>query len=189
MSNLVLPVCDRIHEEASKILFPGAVAVDATMGNGLDTLFLCRKVGKEGKVYAFDIQETAVKETEALLKSAEEGSSARLILDGHENMAFYVKEKIQCALFNLGYLPKGDHRIVTRKETTLKALETATSLLAPGGAVFLALYWGHPGGEEEKSAVESFAEDLPSSLWSVSETSFPNKRKAPLMMVIQKKTR
>ena len=104
-------------------------------------------------------------------------------------MALYVKEEIQCVLFNLGYLPKGDHRIVTQKETTVKALETAVSLLAPGGAVFLALYWGHPGGEEEKSAVESFAQDLPSSLWSVSETCFPNKKKAPLMMVIQKKTR
>ena len=189
MSNLVLPVCERIHEEASKILFPGAVAVDATMGNGFDTLFLCRKVGKEGRVYAFDIQDTALKETEALLKKAEIGSVARLIRDGHENMALYVKEEIQCVLFNLGYLPKGDHRIVTQKETTVKALETAVSLLAPGGAVFLALYWGHPGGEEEKSAVESFAQDLPSSLWSVSETCFPNKKKAPLMMVIQKKTR
>ena len=189
MNDLVLPVCDRIHEEASKILFPGAVAVDATMGNGFDTLFLCRKVGKEGRVYAFDIQDTALKETEALLKKAEIGSAARLIRDGHENMALYVKEEIQCVLFNLGYLPKGDHRIVTQKETTVKALETAVSLLAPGGAVFLALYWGHPGGEEEKSAVESFARDLPSSLWSVSETCFPNKKKAPLMMVIQKKTR
>ncbi|MGN0962035.1 MAG: class I SAM-dependent methyltransferase, partial [Clostridia bacterium] len=100
MSNLVLPVCERIHEEASKILFPGAVAVDATMGNGFDTLFLCRKVGKEGRVYAFDIQDTALKETEALLKKAEIGSVARLISDGHENMALYVKEEIQCVLFN-----------------------------------------------------------------------------------------
>lgn len=189
MRELVLPVCDWIHEEASKILFPGAVAVDATMGNGFDTLFLCQKVGKKGKVYAFDIQETALRETEALLKTTEDGSAARLILDGHEKMAAYVKEEIQCALFNLGYLPKGDHRIITQKETTVKALDAAISLLAPGGAVFLALYWGHPGGEEEKSAVESYVRDLPSSLWSVSETSFPNKEKAPLMMVIQKKLR
>lgn len=187
MRNLVLPVCDWIHEEASKILFPGDVAVDGTMGNGFDTLFLCEKVGKEGKVYAFDIQETAKMETASLLRKAGNETPVQLILDGHEHMADYVEEEIQCALFNLGYLPKGDHQIVTQKETTVKALEAAASLLKPGGALFLALYWGHPGGEEEKAAVEAFAGDLPSSLWSVSETSFPNKTKAPLMMVIQKR--
>jgi len=159
------------------------------MGNGFDTLFLCRAVGEEGRVYAFDIQETALRKTETLLSANGCSGRARLILDGHEQMAEYVKEEIQCAFFNLGYLPKGDHEITTKENTTIKALDAAVSLLAPGGAVFMALYWGHPGGEEEKSAVESYVGDLPSSLWSVAETSFPNRKKAPLMMVIQKKLR
>lgn len=189
MTELVLSVCDHMHEEAAKILFPGAVAVDATMGNGIDTLFLCRAVGNEGKVYAFDIQETALNETRALLKAENCGSQAQLILAGHQCMADYVNENIQCVFFNLGYLPKGDHQITTKEDTTIQALDAAISLLAPGGAIFMALYWGHPGGEEEKSAVESYVQDLPSSLWSVAETSFPNKKKAPLMMVIQKKLR
>ncbi len=34
----------------------GDVVVDATCGNGLDSLWLARAVGRSGKLYAFDIQ-------------------------------------------------------------------------------------------------------------------------------------
>ena len=187
MIDLVPAVCDLIHAEAEKILFPGAVAVDATVGNGFDTLFLCRAVGDNGKVYGFDIQSEAIETTKTLLSNNQYIDRVQLVCDGHENMTKYVKESIDCALFNLGYLPKGDHLITTQKETTVKALEAALSLLKSGGAVFIALYWGHPGGEEERSAVEAFAEGLSTSQWKVSETSFLNRNKAPLMMIIQKK--
>ena len=33
---------------------PGDTVIDATMGNGHDTLMLCEAVGPEGRVYAFD---------------------------------------------------------------------------------------------------------------------------------------
>ena len=189
MSELVISVCDMIHRESEKVLFEGAVAVDGTMGNGFDTLFLCEKVGKNGKVYGFDIQTSALENTKQLLKNNDCVEQAVLIEDSHHRIDEYVKTNIDCAIFNLGYLPKGDHLITTKKDTTVCALEKTLSLLNPGGAVFIALYWGHPGGEEERSAVEEFAGNLPSSQWDVSETSFLNKRKAPLMMVIQKKTR
>lgn len=187
MIDLVPQVCDLVHSEAQKLLYPGAVVVDATMGNGNDTLFLCNCVGEEGKVYGFDIQAEALKNTEQLLSEHHCADRAVLFCVGHETMADYVKEPVDCALFNLGYLPKGDHRITTKKDTTVHALEAALSLLKPGGAVFIALYWGHPGGEEERSAVEAFAQKLSPSCWKVSETSFPNRNKAPLMMIIQKK--
>ena len=38
-------------------LYPGARAIDATMGNGHDTQWLCEQVGNEGCVYAFDVQQ------------------------------------------------------------------------------------------------------------------------------------
>lgn len=188
MIDLVPQVCDIVHAEAQKLLYPGAVAVDATMGNGFDTLFLCNAVGENGRVYGFDIQAEAVENTKNLLMENHCSEQAVLFCTGHETMIDHVKEPIDCALFNLGYLPKGDHLITTKKETTVSALEAALSLLKPGGAVFIALYWGHPGGEEERSAVESFAENLSASCWKVSETSFPNRNKAPLIMIIQKKT-
>lgn len=187
MIDLVPQVCDLIHREAEKLLGDGVTAVDATAGNGMDTLFLCQKVGQTGKVYAFDIQQEAIDATGALLEKYGYADRSILICDGHEKMTSYIKEPVHCVLFNLGYLPKGNHLITTRKETTVQALEAALSLLLPGGAVFIALYWGHPGGEEERIAVEVFAQNLPAACYKVSETSFPNRNKAPLMMMIQKK--
>ena len=46
----------------------GDVAVDFTMGNGGDTLFLSKTVGESGRVYAFDIQEEALISTRAYLE-------------------------------------------------------------------------------------------------------------------------
>ena len=47
----------------------GDVAVDFTMGNGGDTLFLSKTVGESGRVYAFDIQEEALTSTRAHLEA------------------------------------------------------------------------------------------------------------------------
>ena len=188
MTKLVLPVCELAHREVAKILYPGAVAVDATMGKGEDTFFLCDAVGEAGTVYAFDIQESALEQTRKRLESAGLLSRAELILAGHETMSRRIAAgSVCCVFFNLGYLPGGDHDIVTTKETTLAALTSSLTLLEPGGAVFIAVYWGHPGGEEEKKAVEAFVRNLPVSAWDISETTFPNRNKAPIMLIIQKK--
>ncbi len=40
--------------------------IDATCGNGFDTLFLCRTAGENGHVKAFDIQEQAIERTRKL---------------------------------------------------------------------------------------------------------------------------
>ena len=39
----------------------GDIVIDATMGNGYDTKYLAEKVGENGYVYSFDIQEEAIK--------------------------------------------------------------------------------------------------------------------------------
>ncbi len=46
----------------------GGNYIDATMGNGNDTLFLCRMAGKTGHVTAFHIQQQALEATEKLLE-------------------------------------------------------------------------------------------------------------------------
>ena len=48
----------------------GDLCIDATAGNGNDTLLLCELVGKEGKVVAFDIQQVAVDNTKKRLAEA-----------------------------------------------------------------------------------------------------------------------
>jgi SAM-dependent methyltransferase len=60
----------------------------------------------------------------------------------------------QALVFNLGYLPGADKRVITRPESTLLALEAAPRLLAPGGVLAIVVYPGHPGGAEEALAVE-----------------------------------
>ena len=69
-----------------EILRPGDIAVDATMGNGKDTQFLCELVGETGRVYAFDVQEEALERTAARLEAAGLRARAALILAGHETM-------------------------------------------------------------------------------------------------------
>ena len=50
-----------------------------------------------------------------------------LIHDGHENILNDIPSDIignvDAAIFNLGYLPKGDKSIVTKPETTIQAIE------------------------------------------------------------------
>lgn len=77
-----------VHEVVKKYVSKGGVAVDATAGRGYDTAFLCDVVGEEGKVYAFDIQESAINSTKELLDS--QNKKATLILDSHANMDKYV---------------------------------------------------------------------------------------------------
>ena len=80
----------------------GDVAVDFTMGNGNDTLFLSKTVGEKGRVYAFDIQESALESTEAFLKSEGAPENYTLICASHHRVREFVKEPIKAGMFNLG---------------------------------------------------------------------------------------
>ena len=129
------------------LLQEGDVAVDATAGNGHDTLYLAQKVGERGHVYAFDVQQAALDSTkERLAENGIPDERVTLILSGHERMADYVKEPVRCVLFNLGWLPSGDHSVTTRVPTTLAAVEAACGLLLPGGMVSVCVYPGHEEG-------------------------------------------
>lgn len=148
------------HLFLRNFLRDGDSAVDATCGNGHDTLLLARLVGARGLVWGFDIQEQAIEETGRRLAEAELSSRVTLLLRGHEEMAEHVTAPLQVVLFNLGYRPGGDRSIITRPETTVAALEQALALLAAGGIVLVTVYPGHGGGAEEQSTVEGWAARL-----------------------------
>lgn len=131
----------------------GGLAVDFTMGNGHDTLWLSRAVGEEGQVIAFDIQEQALQSTRALLEK-EGRENCTLILDSHANVGQYVTRPICAGLFNLGWLPGGDKTVTTRRESTLAAIRAAIGLLEEGGGLLIAVYPGHAEGTAEGEAVE-----------------------------------
>ena len=103
-------------------VLPGDRVIDATMGNGHDTAFLCETVGPSGHVYAFDIQPQAVASTEMLLRQAGLLDRADLYCAGHQRMDEYVTEPVSAVVFNLGWLPGGDHSVTTFWETTREAV-------------------------------------------------------------------
>ena len=136
----------------------GDVCADFTMGNGHDTLFLSKTVGKSGKVYAFDIQTQALENTQKRLSDEGAPENYVLINDSHHNLKNYIKEPIKAGMFNLGYLPGGDKSVTTRRETTLAAIENAIDVLAPDGILLIAVYPGHKEGETEGELIEKMLE-------------------------------
>lgn len=166
----------------------GDVVVDATMGNGYDTKYLAEKVGDTGFVYSFDIQEAAIKSTRKKLEKSNLINRVNLILDGHENMDKYVKEEVSCVLFNLGYLPRADHNVITKPNTTIKAIEHSLKLLKPHGIISIAIYTGHEGGMEEKNSVYDFVKKLDQNEFNVLESGFINQiNNPPQLILIEKK--
>lgn len=182
-----MQMVDRVHRMLSEKLKPGDRAVDGTVGNGWDTLKLCELVGPEGKVYGFDIQEEAVLKTKERLTRAGYGERAELFCCSHSEAGRRIDEKIQAFTMNLGYLPGGDKQIVTRKESTVEALKALTGLLSPGGLGLILVYYGHPGGLEEKAAVEKFMEEMPSDWGEILRTEIVNRKNCPPILYIMEK--
>ncbi len=151
----MLSLTEEAHRECNA--GPSDIVIDATAGNGHDTLFLAERVGPFGKVYAFDIQEEALKITAARLAAAGV-TNVRLIHDDHARMLQVVEPqdhgRIATVMFNLGYLPRGDKTIITKTPSTLAAIRAAIQLLRVGGTLTILAYPGHPGGLEETTAVE-----------------------------------
>ena len=172
-----------------RALQPGDAAVDATMGNGHDTQLLCEAVGATGRVYAFDVQAPALASTEALLRESSLTDRARLFHAGHEHMDEYVPEPVRAVVFNLGWLPGGNHSVTTRWETTRTALSKALSLLLPGGVLVVCAYPGHPEGDRERTELVSFLSALSNKTWNVLHQRFLNASAgAPECFVVQKNT-
>lgn len=138
---------------------PDDRVIDATVGNGHDTLFLAACVGTAGRVDGFDIQESAIASTKSRL---DDDAPVFLHLRGHEEMAAVVAPGVRAVMFNLGYFPSGDKNIITRPDTTLPALDAALALLADDGLLTVVIYPGHAGGNEEAGQVEAWVDTLES---------------------------
>ncbi len=196
LSNIV----SRSQQLLSEVLQPGDLAVDLTAGNGSDTLFLAQTVGPTGRVLAFDVQEQALVATAENLEQAglpvsfvDETSPVNsslgvtLINAGHEQLTKYLDAAPKGIIANLGYLPGGDKEFVTRPDSTIRALQQATKVLAVAGRITVVVYPGHLGGAEEGVAVDAFFADLPLKKWNVLRVEVPNGRDAPYLLVVEKR--
>lgn len=165
----------------------GDRAVDATCGNGNDTLLLAELVGPTGRVWGFDIQQEAVDGTARKLAAHGLEERVTLVAAGHETMAGQVEAGLSAVVFNLGYLPGGDRSVITRPETTGAALEQTLGLLAPGGIVALTVYPGHNGGDAEQRLVEEWSARLQPPqfhAWRMGQTNVT--ADAPYIICVQK---
>lgn len=172
-------ITEYCHHFLEEFISENDICIDATAGNGNDTEFLCRKVGAQGKVYAFDIQKEAIENTKKRLEEAGLLDRAELILDGHEKMKAYVKEEAAVIVFNFGYLPGGDHQIATRAETSIQAIEEGLSLLKLNGIMNLCIYSGGDTGYEERDGILSYLKELDSKKWLVIMSSYYNRKNDP----------
>ena len=171
-----------VHTFLKRTVRPGDFCIDATAGKGRDTALLCRLTGETGRVLAFDIQEAAVEQTDALLAS--EGLTAEVVLDSHVHMERYAAvETADCIVFNFGRLPGGDPAVFTRADTSVAALEAGLRLLKPGGVMAIALYYGGANGYSERDAVLAWLETLDDRRFSVLRCDWANRRNDPPMPI------
>ena len=163
----------------------GDFCIDATMGNGNDTLLLSQLCGESGKVLAFDIQVQALTATQKRLNAGHVPENYRLLLESHANMAEYATpDSVSCIVFNFGYLPGGNHKLATRPESSILALTTSLSLLKRGGILMLCIYSGGDSGFQERDALLGWLKELDPKKYLVIKTEYYNRPNNPPMPVL-----
>ena len=185
------------HVALAEILSSGDLAVDLTVGNGNDTLFLYNIVGPEGNVVGFDIQMVALESTRSFLESSDarvkihpEGSfpepldsGTHLFQADHVRFTEFLHGSPKAVIANLGYLPGGDHGVVTQTPTTIAALAGALEKLLPGGRLAVVCYVEHAGGREEAEAVEKLFADQAGNRFHVLRINNSLAAKSPFLLV------
>lgn len=166
-------------------------AIDGTVGNGNDTLFLLQQINKKGIVYGFDIQQEALATTQTKLQNHQIPTDRyQLFHADHSQMEQWlpdeIRGKVTAIMFNLGYLPHSNSPIITKPETTIKALTASLSYLGIQGVCTVAIYTGHQGGKEEETAIIDWAKKLPSSYY-VTWKQVINRHLSPSLLTIEKK--
>lgn len=175
-----IPITQWAQMNISNLVKEPDLCIDATCGTGKDTLFLCRLGQKEGRVLAFDIQEEAIRQTKTLLEEHGYLEKVKLIQDSHANMEQYAaRESVDLIMFNLGYLPGGDHSLATDPAVTIQAIEQGLTLLRQGGLMSILIYSGGDSGFVEKEALLNYLKELNAKEYTVIVDSFYNKPNNP----------
>jgi glycine oxidase len=168
----------------------GDLAIDATAGNGYDTLFLAEAVGIDGRVFAIDLQGAAIERLKAKLGEHKFLERVDLFVGNHASIEQLVAPKwhgaISCVMFNLGYLPLGDKSITTTRENTVLAVRGAAAVLKPGGMLTVLAYVGHPGGRDEATAVADWMANSGERFECTSLQDFANPN-SPILWVAKKR--
>lgn len=174
-----------VHHFIEEHVQPGDLCIDATMGNGNDTALLSRLAGENGHVIAFDIQKTAMEHTKDKLVREDCPQNYELVLTSHEQMAAYAGEgSVSCIVFNLGYLPGGDHKKATQAASSIRAIGAGLGLLKKKGLMTVCIYSGGDSGFEEKAAVLEYLRQLDAKKYLVIVSECANRPNDPPIPVL-----
>lgn len=180
MFNYLGNITDLSHHIIEGYAREKKVAIDATLGNGGDCDFLCENFER---VYAFEIQETAVEQYKL-----KEKKNVTIIHDSHSKMRDYIKEEVDIIIFNLGFLPGGDKNITTKVDSTMDAIKQSLNLLKNGAMLLIAVYVGHEEGAKESEELLAYLSQLPKALYGVMLHKVINRSESsPYLLVIEKK--
>ena len=170
-----LTAVELTHRFLRSTLAPGGLYLDATCGNGHDTLFLCSVAGENGRVIGLDIQPQAAANTNALLAANGMAAIGRAeCCDHRELLRFAPPGSVDCVMFNFGWLPGAAHDVHSTADSTLPALQAGLDALKPGGVLAAVLYSGKVIGNAEKKAAAEFFRSLPLADYTVLICEFAN---------------
>ncbi|EPP34479.1 rRNA methylase family protein [Chlamydia ibidis] len=177
------------HAIFRDIVRPGDLVVDATCGNGRDSLVLARILQGVGRLVVYDIQDYALENARKLFASTlsmQESSIIQLKKMSHE----FVEEKgAKLFHYNLGYLPSGDKSITTLVASTIASIRRALDFVSDDGAITVVCYPGHEEGEKETREIIAFGETLSPKIWQVNLFRLINRTKAPQLILFRRVSR
>ena len=181
---------DLTHRFWEKILKDGDTVIDATCGNGKDSLTLAKLLSnkKDTLLFCLDIQSKAIENTKALLAQEIPSalSSTHFILGSHEHLPHTYPREPNLIIYNLGYLPGFDKTIKTDASSTLKSVSNALEIISLGGVICITCYPGHSEGKIEQEVLLAFLSSLDPKYWSFSFTSWNNRNASPSLLLIQR---
>jgi hypothetical protein len=184
---------DLAHKHWKSLVKPGDTVIDATCGNGHDTLVLAQitLTNDSGQLFALDLQQEAIDASKQMLL----GRLGRDLFDKihfvkgcHSRFPETISpSSVKLIAYNLGYLPGGDKTKTTQTETTLESIKNAQELIQDGGLISITCYPGHNEGKREEDHIIEFTTKLDPKKWSCCHHRWSNRTNAPSLLLIQKR--
>jgi hypothetical protein len=183
------------HLLLGQAINPGDTVIDATCGNGRDSVALATQAltDNSGSLFCIDIQQAAISATRSTLERNLRESQMQRVQFVHGSHKTFpdsiLPGTVAAIVYNLGYLPGGDKSIITTATDTTESLEKALPLIKQNGLLCVTCYRGHKGGEEETAAVLALLKDRLASShhqWSYFQHIPVNRPTSPILLTAYK---
>lgn len=169
-------------------LHEGDTAVDFTMGNGYDTVFLSKTVGEGGKSMRSTYRSPRSSQRSTISKKTAAPTTGISSAHPTTERPEFVGGKIKAGMFNLGYLPGSGHKqLTTKRTTTLPAVKNAMEMLGEDAILCVAVYPGHPEGALEGKELTEYFSTVSRFKYSIAQIRMVNSPESPFFTIIETK--